>query len=932
MTDLYAFRATRSARRVEPDADVLPLVYDEMLPGPLTHVAPPVTVQWGGGTLVAQLLDLVADTDVAVDQRAAAAKVLADARLGGADAVDEGMLAGDADPLLGSDGSPSAQPFPGQGALHLLVELDHWLVSVANRPKGADLDARLAGLVHRTFDVSAPTDAELLAQTIEKRPWLHGAVSPAWGRLVDCLAAALLLRDRGELAQRLTRLLLVAGVIDRRSHVRAQLEPELVHRLVSKRTPLLPAPPFPEILPLPQVQLVRQAAVSDLFVVRREWRCYVAGEIAQIRNVLDGEHQDHKTTKVDEREVVEVGISETESTTESSSESTGESSFSEETSREMDLDLHADGQVDVSGQYGPTHVAASAGFTADFSLEDSTNRAVTVAQRATSRAASRVANRTRSERTERLLTRFEDFNQHLFENNGGNGHVRGVYRWVNRIDRLQVWRYPDRMQLEFELPEPGRFLLRQLSEQPHDPAARPKPPDFDVNKDDITREGYLELAAKYGATGLPEPPEETLGVSETIALASTDPLPNNNTELWNAKSMSGRVELAIPPGYVANGGSVRVGAAPIHAVWRREVEVDDDDWQNLERFHTITAFVAVGDELVFEKQVGPDETKQNTIQLTGTSKQPQYTEAFMDGSDAALTFEPPLVAKAPVTLTVTGAASATLAIELECTLTDQAQAQWVQDVFDGLRSAYDTELREWRAEQSRTGLRGRAGVFERSPLRHQELIREELKRHVVGWLLGESPFQGRPAVAPEPTPGPGGGKPDVTPDIDVPKALAAAPDIQFLEQALEWTNLTYVTYPYYWADRRRWPDLADLETVDPELGRFLRAGSARVIVPARPGFATAVQHWLLFRQPWVGGPAPTPGQPLYISMAKEIRDQTEAPEDGVPAESWEIMLPTTLLWLDEEANLPYNPLARLGKVPHEPKYPLCTTSGTDPHG
>lgn len=126
----------------------------------------------------------------------------------------------------------------------------------------------------------------------------------------------------------------------------------------------------------------------------------------------------------------------------------------------------------------------------------------------------------------------------------------------------------------------------------------------------------------------------------------------------------------------------------------------------------------------------------------------------------------------------------------------------------------------------RAGAVGRtAGALaERSPARHEEMVHAELRRNVVSWLLGESPFRGRPAVRVPPAPP--DPDVDVTPDIEVGAALAAAPDIQFLEQCLEWSNLSWVCYPYYWADRDRWAQLADLETVDPQLGQFLRAGSS----------------------------------------------------------------------------------------------------------
>jgi hypothetical protein len=543
-----------------------------------------------------------------------------------------------------------------------------------------------------------------------------------------------------------------------------------------------------------------------------------------------------------------------------------------------------------------------------------------VAKHAVARAASKVESRTRTERTQRALTRLEDVRKHSVDNETGH-QVRGVYRWVNRVDRLQLWRYPDRLQLEFQIPEPGRFLLAQLREPRPDAAAVPEPPDFAL-PDGITPANYLDLAAKYGATGLPEPPQPTRGVSEAFTVRATDPLPNDGGVRWNGYSLSERKEIAVPPGYAATKATVKVDATPVHAVWRREMDTKVA-WEDLERFHTITASVAVGDDLFFSAEVGPYDANLNTIQSSGSEEaHPKYLEAHLHAKQDPTDLAVAITDKAPVAVTVTGAATATVAVHLTCDVTEQALDAWRQDVFDGLRGAYDLWLREWRAAQARNGPPD-STLAERSPARHAEMIRAEIRRHVVAWLLGESPFQGRPAVGvPAPAIVP---PPDTTPDIDVDAALAAAADIQFLEQCLEWANLSWVAYPYFWADRQRWAELMDLETVDPELGRFVRAGSVRVVVPARPGFAGAVAHWLLYRQPWRGGPAPLPGSPLYVSIAQEIRDQAEPPPDGEPGESWEVVLPTALMWLEEDASLPTNELARLGQPPHEPALALCPT-------
>jgi len=907
MSDLYAFRALRSARRAEPDDDTtMPTEWTEIDPMFATHV---VRLAWAGD----ELLPLLRSTLETSGDPAAEARYLAAQYLASAKAVTLGTLRGgvDAEATLPAVGTDEAQPIPGQFGLAALDELDRWLVSRANRPASGELDEYLDDLVPRPDSAGPDNPPQPLDEpgtepvpAIEQRSLLHALLGATWARLVDSLTAALLQPSEGELAQRCNRLLLVAGLIERRSFYGRPLTGDEIYVLLAKRIPVLPDPPFPAILPADQVKLVRKTAVSDLFVVRQEWRSYVADDVADIRNVLAGEASMARTTRIDESELTESSSTEQSSQTETSSESGSESTFSEEAKRALDLDIHAEGQVNVAASYGMVKLDASAGFSADFSLEDSTERATEISKKAVSRAASKVEVRTRADRTRRTLSRLESVQRHAI-NNETAAHVRGVYRWVKRVDRFQVWRYPDRMQLEFEIPEPGRFLLAQLRERPASRGVIAEPPAFVVPAEGITRDNYLNLATTYGATGLPEPPQATIGASAAVTLAPSAP-PTLTGEQQNPPTMTKDVEIALTPGYAATGVTLAIDATPLRAIWRRENTVKAGIG-GIEGFHTITASVAVGEQVLFEREVGPFEANTNTVQGTGSQVLVQYLEAHLHATVTKI-FATPVTVKVPVAINLSGAGSGTVAISLSCTLTTQAEDAWKQDVYDALRSAYDLWLREWRAAQIQAG--HGAEIAERSSDRHEEMIKAELRRHVIAWLLVESPFGGRPAVLTGA---------DNAPDIDLDASLESAGTIQFLEQCFEWSNLAYVSYPYYWADRERWSDLMDLETADPRLGQFLRAGSARVVVPARPGFGAAVAHWLTYRQPWLGGGTPpVPGDPLFISVAKEIRDQTMPAADGEPGESWEVVLPTTLQWLDTSDALPDNDLARLGAPPHAP--------------
>ena len=130
--------------------------------------------------------------------------------------------------------------------------------------------------------------------------------------------------------------------------------------------------------------------------------------------------------------------------------------------------------------------------------------------------------------------------------------------------------------------------------------------------------------------------------------------------------------------------------------------------------------------------------------------------------------------------------------------------------------------------------------------------------------------------------------------------------------------LTFVLYPYFWAKQERWDKLEGVTDPDSDMARFLRSGSARAVVSARPGFEDAVDHFLLSGVPWGGDHAPTPDDPLYLSVAQEIRNLTGAPDEAEPGESWEVRLPTTLVWLDPDPALPkHNTRARLDRPEEE---------------
>lgn len=118
---------------------------------------------------------------------------------------------------------------------------------------------------------------------------------------------------------------------------------------------------------------------------------------------------------------------------------------------------------------------------------------------------------------------------------------------------------------------------------------------------------------------------------------------------------------------------------------------------------------------------------------------------------------------------------------------------------------------------------------------------------------------------------------------------------KFMEQAFEWDIMSYTFYPYYWGNRENWLEMFQSENDDKIFRSFLQSGMARVMVTVRPGFENAVMHFMEFGQIWNGGQVPIIGDPLYLSIVDELKEQ-----EYVVEETWETTIPTSLTVLQKE--------------------------------
>ena len=630
----------------------------------------------------------------------------------------------------------------------------------------------------------------------------------------------------------------------------------------------------------PRSLMVRPPGVADLWVVRDEWARYEAGEIAHIENVLEGESKLRRLEKLTERETTVTLDEERTSVVEHDSQTTSRFELAREAQRDTELAAHVEGQVDTSGQYGPTKVTVHIGGSLDYSVADSTKLAVKQATETTQRAVTRVEERVREQRTTRTLSQVREVDEHTYDNSDGTEHVIGIYRWVDKVMCVQMFRYPNRMLFDFQIPEPASFV-RWLSKRPVTGVKTLNPPPFTVDGLDggaevtpdvighaTTEAGrvfYQTLGRRYFASGLPVPPAPKMAFATV-----THPDPDLDVVNSNKPPKYATGTIVVPEGFEAT--SFSIYAVATNAV--PEKAGNPTGWLE----------IVVGTD--FPSLTADDSDPNNIWRFQGLN--------IFRGLKS-MNFRTPVTGSVPIQLVTDDASGLIATVEVHCQPTETAVAEWRQSVYDQLSAAYWELKNQYEDEVSQRSIRAGISVEGDSPVRNEQRLREELRKFVVEMLMGKS-FLGRPALGQ--TDLDPGSQSVLAPSVDLSAASSSAAEIQFLEQAFEWENLTYILYPYFWAGSQRWAELSDVKSPDPVFDEFLRSGSARVILPARPGFESQASLYTLFGTLWGGGPVPSPGDELYLSVAEEIRAQQRSVTDGEPGATWEVRLPTTLLYLE----------------------------------
>jgi len=605
---------------------------------------------------------------------------------------------------------------------------------------------------------------------------------------------------------------------------------------------------------------LKRLGVAEYMKVVQTVHAYVPGEVSNIENVMASELR-HKSISELTRTEDTVTTSKTQEVEKiSDTTKVNRSEMQTEVAKEIDRQTSFNAHANFSYN-GGWKVELGTAFATTNSQHISNRQAVTKSQEITERALERVQTKISEERIIKIINEVNLTNVHEYDNRGKvtetdnpdaarPQHITGVYRWVDKKMKNQIYNYGKRTMFEFMIPEPARLhriataIVGNTIVAPTDPRKADAPYKM-ANATSATKELLEYWANVYGVT------------LQTMKNNSTEV----NHRVTNAPRTNGGfgpdiTNFDIPEDYVGKSVVFRCDA-----IQNRRTS----GWLNESTHYSEIKF--------------PD--------LKGGQISRHVRAQNIHFNDSRTNLN--LVSVNNFEVIGHNINNYVITAKITCNLSNEYINAWKQENFNLIIEAYTNALNAYKEEVAAIEAEQKAKQEEQKDTMgnfYRIIEGDVLKHNCIAYLLqnylsgiGEDFDYDNEGVKMDEF------KVYLGENLDKYTSTA-----KFLEQAFEWSIKDYTFYPYFWAERSQWQELYLTENVDPLFRSFLQAGMARVIVTVRPGFEEAVQYFLETGKVWMGGESPVIGDPLYMSIAAEMIEPTGVKQ----GKYWITRIPTTL--------------------------------------
>ncbi len=586
---------------------------------------------------------------------------------------------------------------------------------------------------------------------------------------------------------------------------------------------------------------VQVSGIGRAYVISQELKEYKATELAHSEPIMAGEVKEKTHRNLKRSETTFETSTEQSETTETDTRTSERLSLNKATNDQLQSYSSLEAGLNVSAGFGPVSVSASLNY-ATASAEASANAsAISSAKETTERAVRRVEETVRERKMFTTINEVETTNLHRIDNTGNNAQ-NGFYYWINKVYTNQVMQIGKRLMLECIIPEPAAFYVYCKAIQPKEGQAISKPI---------------------------HPGQQTFG-GTTSPLKSFKDLTRSNYHQW--VSMYEVMEATSPPDeFYTTAKSYSMSYQPGANLW------------NDKHYSDLT--VKQGYEAIIGK-----------LNLKFSSGSGRYIHGFLGnrswygstGFQTTLTLDKE---RDIVPLAFRGKfGEYAMTVEVKCQLTEEGYNKWRIDTYNAIVQGYQRQLEAYESAAAALDIEAGINIEGQNPLYNRKTIEDELKKWSIGFMTGKyfTEFDAMKRAA------------NAYPELDYAEAEKEGKEIRFFEQAVEWQNMTYKFYPYFWGAKNRWTVLKSLDDSDSLFRDFLRSGAVRVVFPVRPEFTAAILHYLDTQEIWEGEDLPVIGDDLYVSIIDEIKD-AETNSDAIPVgDPWETTVPTSMVMITDD--------------------------------
>lgn len=608
---------------------------------------------------------------------------------------------------------------------------------------------------------------------------------------------------------------------------------------------------------------MKNIGVADYLKVEQSLQGYVEGEVAHIENVMARERREKATKKTSKSEITTIESSDSEKEQLRDTSSTERFEMQNEIAKAMQQTKDAHAEAHVDGSYGGINFGVSGGFATHNSKEENTKQAMTQAKEITQKATDKIVTKVHKERTEKMIEEFEETNIHEFDNRRGDKHVVGVYRWVDKVFKNQIYNYGKRMMFEFMIPEPAKLhrLGMTISKNQENQLVKPVDPRESAihqMKDFASLNGTSgDTILKYWL-GVYNVESKNLARKINISLPISFSTPEdykNDSEFDEVAH--GNFELEIPEGYSTTNKAQIEAAILAHAV----------------KDPGIGAYVCVGN------------VRHNMLYNDIN----QFRNAFTNNITNLNKYS----GKIGVSYSSEGFHAGNINVNVECELNDEG----LQIIFNKIIAAYEKAKAKYEQDLAAIKAQG-VEIKGSNPGFYRQIENTILRRNCISYMINQDPLAaltfGKDKYYRTNSSEESFLNTEIKLDSTLDKYTAF---VKFMEQAFEWEIMSYYFYPYYWGNRNNWDKMYQFDDNDATFRAFMQSGMARVIVTVRPGFEEAVRHFMSTGQIWNGGEVPVIDDPMFLSIVDEMR-KTEGEKYG---KAWASRVPTALTILQAQS-------------------------------